>query len=75
VGEVFARQHLAQVVDHIGIAMKIGERHMGFLLLSCPWRVCSRVDLNFRVRTVPSLKGLGSTSRFTQHSACGSVLG
>jgi hypothetical protein len=27
------------------------------------------------VRIVPSLKGLGSTSRFTQHSACGSVLG
>ena len=27
VREVFARQHLAQGVDHIGIAMKIGERH------------------------------------------------
>jgi hypothetical protein len=27
------------------------------------------------VRTVPSLKGLGFISHFTQHSAYGSVLG
>ena len=27
------------------------------------------------MRTVPSLKGLGYVSYFTQHSACGSVLG
>jgi hypothetical protein len=27
------------------------------------------------LRIVPSLKGLGSNSHFTQHSACGSVLG
>jgi hypothetical protein len=32
-----------------------------------PYRVC--------VRTVPSLKGLGSIFHFTQHFACGSVLG
>ena len=40
-------------------------------------RQCDLKGHGFRVcvRTVPSLKGLGSIFHFTQHSACGSVLG